>query len=213
MSLPCLASRHKHRADGRTRTGCLPITSRVHVLSCFLGVDSQGMRRRQRLKSSSCSPRSRTSRADLMRVRRRTCVSSESAMRTPAGFEAPTFGLSGGCAHRAAPWGTGGLPRPRTRCPRSESPVHVVVGPNGSYLMAWCHLRQDDRVFRMDRIVQAEVTSSLPLPRRVAPEPVVDGHVTKQPASALRPEVLAPNTDIGLSRAPGSVEATRQGGG
>jgi hypothetical protein len=41
------------------------------------------------------------------------------------GFEPPTFRLSGGCAHRAAPCGAGGLPGPRTRCPRSKSPVHV----------------------------------------------------------------------------------------
>ena len=71
---------------------------------------------------------------------------------------------------------------------REIEPQHVVVGPNGSYLTAWCHLRADDRVFRMDRISRAERTPSLPRPERVAPEPVVDGHQTKMPASALRPE-------------------------
>ena len=39
---------------------------------------------------------------------------------------------------------------------REVEPQHVVVGPNGSYLTAWCHLRGDDRVFRMDRITRAE---------------------------------------------------------
>ena len=39
---------------------------------------------------------------------------------------------------------------------REIEPQHVVVGPNGSYLTAWCHLRRDDRVFRMDRITRAE---------------------------------------------------------
>jgi len=96
---------------------------------------------------------------------------------------------------------------------REVEPQHVVVGPNGSYLTAWCHLRKDDRVFRMDRITLAERTPSLPRRRRSAPEPVVDGHVTKVPAATLRPEVLVPNTDIGLSRTPGSVGAIRQTGG
>ena len=42
--------------------------------------------------------------------------------------------------------------RPSGRSSRSTS----WSGPNGSYLTAWCHLRQDDRVFRMDRITRAE---------------------------------------------------------
>ena len=31
-------------------------------------------------------------------------------------------------------------------------PHHVVLGPNGSYVTGWCRLRQDERVFRIDRI-------------------------------------------------------------
>jgi predicted DNA-binding transcriptional regulator YafY len=96
---------------------------------------------------------------------------------------------------------------------REVEPQHVVVGPNGSYLTAWCHLRQDDRVFRMDRITRAERTPSLPGPRRAAPEPRVDGHETRLPESALRPEDLLPNTDIGVSRTPGTVGAARRSGG
>jgi predicted DNA-binding transcriptional regulator YafY len=97
---------------------------------------------------------------------------------------------------------------------RDVEPQHVVVGPNGSYLTAWCHLRRNDRVFRMDRITHAERSVQ---PRR-APgdisEPVVDGHETRLPAAALRPEDLLPNTDIGLSRT-GSmvVDAARRFGG
>jgi predicted DNA-binding transcriptional regulator YafY len=83
---------------------------------------------------------------------------------------------------------------------RDVEPQHVVVGPNGSYLTAWCHLRGDDRVFRMDRITSAEPTRTAPRAPGVAPEPVVDGHQTRLPAAALRPEDLLPNTDIGLSR-------------
>lgn len=96
---------------------------------------------------------------------------------------------------------------------REVEPQHVVVGPNGSYLTAWCHLRHDDRVFRMDRITSAERTPALPRPRPDAPELVVDGHETKFPASALRPEVLLSNTDIGLSRTPETVGSARRRGG
>lgn len=60
-------------------------------------------------------------------------------------------------------------------------PQHVVVGPNGSYLTAWCHLRQDDRAFRMDRITQAERTPSLPGPRHVPPEPAAGEEVKASP--------------------------------
>ncbi|TCO20343.1 putative DNA-binding transcriptional regulator YafY [Kribbella steppae] len=96
---------------------------------------------------------------------------------------------------------------------REIEPQYVVVGPNGSYLTAWCHLRQDDRVFRMDRITKAERTPTPPRPRHAAPELKVDGHETKLPESALRPEDLLPNTDIGLSRGPGTVGAARRTGG
>ena len=96
---------------------------------------------------------------------------------------------------------------------RKVEPEHVVVGPNGSYLTAWCYLREDDRVFRMDRITSAECVPSPPHPRRVAPEPLVDGHETKLPASALTPEDLLSITDIGLSRAAGTVGVTRRCGG
>jgi predicted DNA-binding transcriptional regulator YafY len=35
---------------------------------------------------------------------------------------------------------------------REVEPHHVVLGPNGSYLTGWCRLRNDERVFRIDRI-------------------------------------------------------------
>jgi len=96
---------------------------------------------------------------------------------------------------------------------REIEPQHVVVGPNGSYLTAWCHLREDDRVFRMDRITRAAPTT---VPRRrtgAGLEPSVDGHQTKLPAAALRPEDLLPNTDIGMSRNGAKVRAARRAGG
>jgi predicted DNA-binding transcriptional regulator YafY len=96
---------------------------------------------------------------------------------------------------------------------REIEPQHVIVGPNGSYLTAWCHLRRDDRVFRMDRITHAQRTPSLPRPHGAPPEPIVDGLQTKLPASALRPEDFLQNTDIGLSRGSGTVGAARRPGG
>src|SRR3954451_7280738 len=81
---------------------------------------------------------------------------------------------------------------------RIVEPQHVVVGPNGSYLTAWCHLRRDDRVFRMDRITRAERAPSLAQPEHTAQEPRADGHRTKMPASVLRPEDRLRNTDTGL---------------
>jgi predicted DNA-binding transcriptional regulator YafY len=96
---------------------------------------------------------------------------------------------------------------------RIVEPQHVVVGPNGTYVSAWCHLRNDDRVFRMDRITRAESVASPPRSERAALEPVVDGHQTKLPASALRPEDHLGNTDIGLSRPLARVDADRRTGG
>lgn len=96
---------------------------------------------------------------------------------------------------------------------REVEPQHIVVGPNGSYLTGWCHLRRGERVFRMDRITRAERMPSLPRPQRVVAEPMVDCHETKLPESALRPEDLLPNSDIGLSRDPEKVGASRRPGG
>ena len=107
---------------------------------------------------------------------------------------------------------------------REVEPQHVVVGPHGSYLTAWCRMREDDRVFRMDRITGAERMPSGPRPSRpVAEPPVVDGHQTRMPESALHPEDLlpgswptsttGPNSDIGLSRASETVGAARRPGG
>ena len=96
---------------------------------------------------------------------------------------------------------------------RQIEPQYVVVGPNGSYLTAWCHLRGDDRVFRMDRITHAEVTPAPPHPDRVVQEPVVDGHQTRLPGSALRPGNPVANTDTGLSRPLETVEPARRPGG
>ena len=92
---------------------------------------------------------------------------------------------------------------------REVEPQHVVVGPNGSYLTAWCHLRQEDRVFRMDRITRAERSPTIPRSRPTVHDPQVDGHVTKLPESALLPS----NTDIGVSPAPATVGSTRRSGG
>ena len=82
-------------------------------------------------------------------------------------------------------------------CDRTEltvpgTGIAVVVGPNGSYLTAWCHLRQEDRVFRMDRISKAEPTATRPQRPPSSGDLKVDGYETKLPAAALRPEDLFP---------------------
>ena len=51
---------------------------------------------------------------------------------------------------------------------REVEPHHVVLGPNGSYVTGWCRLRQDERVFRMDRIHSVQPlpgTFEQPVPR------------------------------------------------
>lgn len=75
---------------------------------------------------------------------------------------------------------------------REIEPQHVVVGPNGSYLTAWCTLRREERVFRMDRISKAEPTATLPQRPPPTGQLHVDGYETKLPAAALRPEDLFP---------------------
>jgi predicted DNA-binding transcriptional regulator YafY len=96
---------------------------------------------------------------------------------------------------------------------RKVEPLQIVVGPNGSYLTAWCHLREDDRVFRLDRITRADQVPARPHPVRVAPEPVVDGHQTRLPAAALRGEDRLANTDIGVSPHRETVGVARRPGG
>jgi predicted DNA-binding transcriptional regulator YafY len=96
---------------------------------------------------------------------------------------------------------------------RQVEPQQVVIGPRGSYLTAWCHLRGDNRVFRMDRISRAEPMPAGPARPQDVPRVGADGPGSMLPASALRPEELLPNTDIGLSRGPETVNASRHRGG
>jgi predicted DNA-binding transcriptional regulator YafY len=93
---------------------------------------------------------------------------------------------------------------------RVVEPQHVVVGPSGSYLTAWCHLRGDDRVFRMDRISRADRVPSVPRP---ATAPVVEARPVRLPHSVLHPEELLANSDTGLSAGPGTVVSSRRTGG
>jgi predicted DNA-binding transcriptional regulator YafY len=74
---------------------------------------------------------------------------------------------------------------------REIEPQHVVVGPNGSYLTAWCHLRQEERVFRMDRITKAERTAMRPQRPPASGRLQVDGYETKLPEAAFGPEDLS----------------------
>jgi predicted DNA-binding transcriptional regulator YafY len=96
---------------------------------------------------------------------------------------------------------------------REVEPQHVVVGPNGSYLSAWCHLRHDERVFRLDRITSADPVPRRPAAVRVRREPVVDGHETRLPAAVLSSGESLGNTDTGLSRPSATVGTSRRFGG
>ena len=96
---------------------------------------------------------------------------------------------------------------------REVEPQHVVVGPNGSYLTAWCHLRDDDRVFRMDRITRADGRRRCRARSASSRSRSSTATETKLPASALRPGDRLSNTDIGLSRDPETVGAARRSGG
>ncbi|MDA8319516.1 MAG: YafY family protein [Actinomycetota bacterium] len=96
---------------------------------------------------------------------------------------------------------------------RDVEPQQVVIGPNGSYLTAWCQLRGDSRVFRMDRISRAQPMPAGSTRPREVPRMSADGPAAKLPASALRPEELLPNTDIGLSPGAETVNASRHRGG
>ena len=99
---------------------------------------------------------------------------------------------------------------------RDVEPQHVVIGPDGSYLTAWCHLRDGDRVFRLDRITRAEPVPSVPgrPPGSAATAGGgCDGTGGKLPPSARRPEDFLPNTDIGLSRTAETVNAARHRSG
>jgi predicted DNA-binding transcriptional regulator YafY len=63
---------------------------------------------------------------------------------------------------------------------RQVEPHHVVLGPNGSYVTGWCRLRQDERVFRIDRIRSVEpLTGTFQRPVR---EYGVEDYETRIPA-------------------------------
>jgi len=93
---------------------------------------------------------------------------------------------------------------------RIVEPQHVVVGPAGSYLTAWCHLRRDDRVFRMDRITVADRVPARPRPETA---PVMEARPIRMPQPVLHPEKLLANTDTGVSRGRETVVAGRHRGG
>ena len=51
---------------------------------------------------------------------------------------------------------------------RKVWPLGIVYLEASSVLLAWCHLREDFRSFRLDRIISFNVTSESLRPRRVA---------------------------------------------
>jgi predicted DNA-binding transcriptional regulator YafY len=57
---------------------------------------------------------------------------------------------------------------------RYVEPVWFVAGPRGWYLVAWCRLREDVRVFRMDRVRNATLTGETAPERQVTLPAVPD---------------------------------------
>ncbi len=51
---------------------------------------------------------------------------------------------------------------------RTVSPLELEYERGHAYLRAFCHLRQDERHFRLDRIVELELSSQSPAPERQA---------------------------------------------
>jgi len=50
---------------------------------------------------------------------------------------------------------------------RKVNPLSIVYMDRASVLLSWCHLRQDFRVFRLDRIVEMSVTDESFRPNRI----------------------------------------------
>ena len=82
---------------------------------------------------------------------------------------------------------------------REVEPHHVVLGPNGSYVTGWCRLRQDERVFRMDRIHSVQ-----PLPgefQQPVREVGVEDYETRTPGGSDERPTETPTQGCRQSRA------------
>ena len=53
---------------------------------------------------------------------------------------------------------------------RLIAPWRIISNPNSYYLQAYCHQAEDNRVFRLDRIVETKITTNKANPRAKAPE-------------------------------------------
>jgi len=58
---------------------------------------------------------------------------------------------------------------------RVVDPLRVVTADGSTYLDAWCHLAEDQRLFRLDRISTADVLESVVREHGVAPRDLADG--------------------------------------
>jgi predicted DNA-binding transcriptional regulator YafY len=69
-----------------------------------------------------------------------------------------------------------------TRSSRRVDPLGIVYMQETNMLMAWCHLRQDFRAFRLDRMDDLQVTGDSFRPRRV---PLLRDYTTRLRAEAM----------------------------
>jgi proteasome accessory factor C len=76
---------------------------------------------------------------------------------------------------------------------RVVDPLRVVTAEGRSYLEAWCHLAEDQRLFRLDRISSAQVLDSrAPEHRDVQPRDLSEGLFRPSPDDILATVVLRP---------------------
>jgi proteasome accessory factor C len=76
---------------------------------------------------------------------------------------------------------------------RVVDPMRVVTAQGHSYLEAWCHLAEDQRLFRLDRISSAEVLDTPVLDHRdVAPRDLSEGLFQPSPDDILATVLLRP---------------------
>jgi proteasome accessory factor C len=68
---------------------------------------------------------------------------------------------------------------------RVVDPIRVVTAEGNTYLDAWCHLAEDQRLFRLDRISSAEVLDSTIERHDVAPRDLAQGLFQPSPEDTL----------------------------
>jgi proteasome accessory factor C len=75
---------------------------------------------------------------------------------------------------------------------RVVDPLRVVSAEGNTYLDAWCHLAEDQRLFRLDRVSRADVLDSPVQKRDVTPRDLANGLFRPSPDDLLATVRLTP---------------------